>query len=62
MRFAASMPDEILPVYRKQRQYVNSVLSLHEVQRDSPYNKKLFARVERGKYIINPEISFAMNE
>lgn len=62
MRFAVCMPDEILPVYRKQRQYVNSVLSLHEVQRDSPYNKKLFARVERGKYIINPEISFAMNE
>ncbi|MDQ6762453.1 MAG: UvrD-helicase domain-containing protein [Bacteroidota bacterium] len=62
MRFIECMPDEILPAYRKQRQYVNSVLSLHEVERESPYNKKLFARVERGKYIINPELSFAMND
>jgi len=58
MRFMECMPDEILPTYRKQRQYVNSVLSLHEVERESPYNKKLFARVKRGSYIINPQLVF----
>ena len=58
MRFIECMPDEILPPYRKQRQYVNSVLSLHEIERDSPYNKKLFARVQRGNYIINPQLVF----
>jgi hypothetical protein len=58
MRFVACMPDEILPPFRKQRQYVNSVLSLHEAERDSPYNKKLFARVKRGSYIVNPQLVF----
>jgi len=58
MRFVECMPDEILPPYRKQRQYVNSVLSLHEVERESPYNKKLFVRVKRGSYIVNPQLVF----
>jgi hypothetical protein len=58
MKYVEAMPEEILPLYRRQRQYVNSVLSLHEVQRESPYNKKLFARVKRGSYILNPELIF----
>src|SRR6266498_1142253 len=58
MRFVECIPDEIFPLYRKQRQYVNSVLSLHEVERESPYNKKLFARVKRGSYIVNPQLVF----
>lgn len=58
MRFVECMPDEILPLYRRQRQYVNSVLSLHEIERENPYNKKLFARVERGVYIVNPQLVF----
>lgn len=58
MRFVECVPDEILPPYRKQRQYVNSILSLHEVERDSPYNKKLFVRVKRGSYIVNPNLAF----
>ncbi|MDQ3845883.1 MAG: UvrD-helicase domain-containing protein [Bacteroidota bacterium] len=58
MRYIETMPDEILPPYRKNRQYVNAMLSLHEVDRESPYNKKLFARVKRGSYIINPELVF----
>jgi hypothetical protein len=58
MRFVECMPDEILPTYRKQRQYVNSILALHEIERENPYNKKLFARVKRGSYIINPVLVF----
>ena len=58
MQYIETIPDEILPPYRKQRQYVNAMLSLHEVERESPYNKRLFARVKRGSYIINPVLVF----
>jgi len=58
MRYVECMPEEILPEYRRQRQYVNSVLSLHETDSKSPYNKKLFKRVERGSYIVNPNLVF----
>ncbi|MDR1129350.1 MAG: AAA family ATPase, partial [Prevotellaceae bacterium] len=55
-RFAALMPDEILPLYRKKRTYINGIMALHEANKDSPYCKKAFIRVERGWYILNPEI------
>jgi hypothetical protein len=58
MRYVECMPEEILPEYRRQRQYVNSLLSLHETDSKSPYNKKLFKRVERGSYIVNPNLVF----
>ncbi len=53
MKYVECMPDEILPVYRKQRTYVNSVLASHETDRDNPYNKRLFKRVKRGCYVVN---------
>jgi hypothetical protein len=55
-RFASLMPDEILPPYRKKRTYINSVMALHETGKDSPYCKKTFVRVERGWYVLNPEL------
>jgi len=58
MRYVECMPEEILHEYRRQRQYVNSLLSLHEIDSKSPYNKKLFKRVERGSYIVNPNLVF----
>ncbi len=58
MRFVECMPDEILPVYRRQRSYVNSVLASHEVDKDSPSNKKLFKRTKRGCYILNPGLVY----
>jgi hypothetical protein len=54
MKFVECMPEEILPTYRRQRSYVNSVLAGHEIDRDSPSNKKLFKRTKRGCYILNP--------
>ena len=56
--FAECLPDEVIQVYRKQRTYINQILASHEVDKDSPYNKKLFKRLERGKYIINPTLEF----
>jgi hypothetical protein len=55
-QFAAMMPDEILPPYRKKRAYISSIMALHEYQKDSPYCKSAFMRVSRGWYIININI------
>ena len=56
-RFAAAMPEEILPPYRKNRSYINSVLAGNEVGRyDHPGCKMAFTRVRRGLYILTPEI------
>jgi hypothetical protein len=55
-QFAAMMPDEILPPYRKKRTYINSIMALHEKEKPSPYCKAAFLRIERGWYILNPHI------
>ena len=44
------MPRSLLPDYRRKRQYVNSILSKNEKDRNDPYNKKLFIRRNRGCY------------
>lgn len=55
--FATIIPDEILPPYRKNRSYINSVLAGNEVSREGhPGCKMAFTRVKRGMYILNPEI------
>ncbi|MDR2498688.1 MAG: UvrD-helicase domain-containing protein [Tannerellaceae bacterium] len=51
-------PDEILPPYRKKRSYLSSIMSAHELSKDSHYGKATFMRVKRGLYKINPEIVF----
>jgi hypothetical protein len=57
-QFAALIPDKILPVFRKKRTYINSVMAQNEINKDSPYCKSAFCRVERGRYILNPELIF----
>jgi len=56
VEYAELFPDEILPPYRKKRQYINSIMALNEILKDSPYCKKTFIRVQRGYYILNPDI------
>ncbi len=58
MKYVECMPDEILPAYRKQRTYVNSILASHEIDRDNPYNKRLFKRVKRGCYVVNATLDY----
>lgn len=60
LEYIELMPDEILPTYRRKRQYINSILANNEIDRDFKYNKKLFKRVSRGCYNLNPnmEISY----
>ena len=52
-RFAAMMPDEVLPPYRKKRAYINSIMAMNEVNKVSPYGKAVFRRVGHGLYILN---------
>lgn len=56
MEYIEEMPDNILPPYRRKRQYVNSILAKNEVNRDDVYNKKLFKRKSRGCYNLNPDL------
>jgi hypothetical protein len=59
VHYAEMIPDEILPPYRKKRQYINSVLSSNEINREEyPNCKMAFSRVERGVYVVNPLIKW----
>ncbi|WP_257294244.1 UvrD-helicase domain-containing protein [Endozoicomonas sp. YOMI1] len=57
-----TLPDEVLPERRKKQSYISSILSGNEVDRDAPYNRKLFKRIRRGHYIINPGIKLRQGE
>ncbi|MDR2775859.1 MAG: PhoH family protein [Tannerella sp.] len=61
-QFAAMIPDEILPPYRKKRTYINSIMALHERNKPSPYCKAAFLRVERGWYILNPYLNLKITD
>ena len=56
------LPDTVLPERRKRQQYISSILSNNEVDRDSPYNRKLFKRIRRGHYIINPQLKLRQGD
>ena len=50
------LPRSAVPEYRTKRPYISGVLARHEVDRDAPYNRRLFKRVERGYYVLNPQL------
>ncbi len=50
-------PERLVPERRKKRPYISSILSKNEIKREGPYNRKLFLRLKRGHYIINPKLS-----
>lgn len=62
MEICERFPVSILPEYRQKRQYVNSILSKNEIDRDDPYNKKLFLRLARGVYVLNPDLEISVGE
>jgi hypothetical protein len=57
----AHFPDHVIPPWRKHRQYISAVLARHEIFRQDPYNRKLFLRVQRGYYILNPRMEVEVN-
>jgi len=59
VELAALIPDEVLPPYRKNRSYINSILAANEISKTSLSNcKEAFLRVKRGVYILNPGMVF----
>ena len=57
MEFIERLPEGILPEYRRKRQYVNSILSKNEVDRDDKYNRRLFRRKSRGCYNLYEDLT-----
>ena len=53
LEYTDLFPDEILPPYRKKRNYISSILAQNEILRDSNYNKKAFFRIKRGFYVLH---------
>jgi hypothetical protein len=53
----AHFPEDVVPARRKQRTYLSSILSKNEVNRQDPYNRKLFLRVRHGQYLLNPDLA-----
>ncbi|HOC87847.1 MAG TPA: UvrD-helicase domain-containing protein [Bacteroidales bacterium] len=54
--------DAVLPPHRKKRQYLLSLLAKHEIDSANPYNKKIFKRISRGNYQLNPGLSVLIDE
>ena len=50
-------PDALVPAFRKKRPYISSILAKNEVSREGPYKRKLFHRVKRGSYLVNPALA-----
>ncbi len=55
-------PDHVIAGYRKKRPYLSSILAKNEINRNDPYNRKLFVRIQRGQYIINPNLDIAIQD
>ena len=49
--------EAILWSYRKKRTYISSILSKNEIDGTNPYNLKIFKRVDRGEYVLNPDMA-----
>jgi hypothetical protein len=61
-RTVIEYPDTFLPGYRKKRTYLSANLSKHEIDSKNPYNKKLFKRLYRGYYVLNPDLAVWVND
>jgi len=55
-------PDTIIPPHRKKRQYISSMLSKNEYQREGQYNRKIFKRIKRGEYLFNPDVAIRIGD
>jgi hypothetical protein len=60
----ASFAPSVLLERRKSRAYISSILAKNEIDKESPYNRKLFLRVpqKRGYYLLNPLLEVEQQE
>jgi hypothetical protein len=54
--------EAVIRKNRKKREYLLSLLAKHEADSNNPYNKKIFIRVGRGCYVLNPDLKILYNE
>lgn len=54
--FINKMPLSIVPEQKRKKSYLSSLLSKNEYQREDRYNRKLFLRLRRGHYVLNPKL------
>lgn len=57
-----NLPDSILSPMKKKRGYISRYLSSNERDRDAPRNKKLFKRLKRGQYVLNPALKIRVGD
>ena len=55
-------PDTVLADYRKKRTYISANLAKNEIDGSNPWNRKIFMRIERGCYVLNPNLDILIND
>jgi hypothetical protein len=61
-KIVASLPDNVIPEYRRQRPYISALLSKNEADSANPYCRKLFKRKRTGHYILNPKLAIRQKD
>ena len=56
------LPRAMVAEYQTKRPYISHVLARNEVDREAPYNRRLFQRTQRGYYILNPQLRVRVGE
>ena len=57
-----ALPRSAVPAYRTRRAYISAVLARNEVDRDAPYNRRVFRRTTRGFYVLNPAMQVRIGD
>ncbi len=55
-------PETIVPDYRKKKTYISAMLSKNEEKSNNPYSNRIFTRMTRGEYVMNPRLEMFVNE
>ncbi len=61
MNFYEGLSHQVIPDFRTQRTYISSLLAKNNYSKQDKYNKKIFTRIFRGKYIPNPKMEIEVN-
>jgi hypothetical protein len=61
-RALSHFPDAVLPPHRKKRAYLSAMLAKNEFHSNNPYNRRLFLRVDRGVYVLNPAVDLGQGD
>jgi hypothetical protein len=58
----AVLPDAVLSPMKKKQTYISRYLSSNEVDKEGGRQRKLFKRIKRGHYILNPSLKIRLEE